>query len=195
MIINDATLEKVCGVTSKLTQTNCPEIIFLGKSNVGKSSFINYLTNRKNLARSSSAPGKTRTINYYRINNEFYFVDLPGYGYAKTSKKEQEKWGEKINEYLYSSETIALAILLIDIRHKPGQNDQMMYEWLKSNDIPTAVVCNKSDKLKRSQLSRNIKVIKDTLNVDDSDIIIESSTLDKNNRDKILDLILGFIYE
>ena len=151
MIIRNINLETVCGITSKLPENTLPEIAFAGKSNVGKSSLINALMNRKSYARISATPGKTQTINFYNINEELYLVDLPGYGYAKVSEQEKIKWGQLIERYLHGSKQLKVVFLLIDIRHKPSGNDKMMYEWIVSQGFHPVIIATKLDKIKRSQ--------------------------------------------
>ena len=189
MIIKSAELETVCGITSKLPENQFPEVAFAGKSNVGKSSLINGLLNRKSLARTSSAPGKTQTINFYNINKELYFVDLPGYGYAKVSKDMQEKWGVMIEKYLQTSKQLKAVLLLIDIRHEPSKNDVNMYEWINYNGYQPIIIATKLDKINRSQVQKHIKMIKTTLNVLPGTIVIPFSAATKQGRDEILDLI------
>lgn len=189
MIIKSAELETVCGITSKLPENQFPEVAFAGKSNVGKSSLINGLLNRKSLARTSSAPGKTQTINFYNINKELYFVDLPGYGYAKVSKDMQEKWGVMIEKYLQTSKQLKAVLLLIDIRHEPSKNDVNMYEWINYNGYQPIIIATKLDKINRSQVQKHIKMIKTTLNVLPGTIVIPFSATTKQGRDEILDLI------
>lgn len=189
MVIKSAQLETVCGVTSKLPQNKELEIAFAGKSNVGKSSLINGLLNRKALARTSSQPGKTQTINFYRINDAFYFVDLPGYGYAKVSVSEREKWGKMIERYLHTSENLVLVFLLIDIRHEPSANDKMMYDWIVHNGFTPVIIATKSDKIKRSQLQKNLKCIRTKLEMPKEAIIFPYSALSKQGREEILDYI------
>ncbi|MCR4808147.1 MAG: ribosome biogenesis GTP-binding protein YihA/YsxC, partial [Lachnospiraceae bacterium] len=163
MIIKNVNLETVCGITSRLPDNKYPEIAFAGKSNVGKSSLINALMNRKSLARTSGQPGKTQTINFYNINGELYFVDLPGYGYAKVSKEVKEKWGKMIEKYLRTSGQLRAVFLLIDIRHEPSANDASMYEWILSNGYEPIIIATKLDKINRSQVSKNVKIIRDKL--------------------------------
>lgn len=189
MIIKNAELETVCGVTSKFPQHEEVEIAFAGKSNVGKSSLINGLMNRKNLARTSAQPGKTQTVNFYKINDAFYFVDLPGYGYAKVSEQEKIKWGKMIENYLHTSESLRQVFLLIDIRHEPGENDVLMYDWIKSNGFEPVIIATKLDKIKRSQVQKCISVIKKKLKLTQESIIIPFSAETKQGRDEILDLI------
>lgn len=194
MIIKSAELETVCGVTSKLPRNRELEIAFAGKSNVGKSSLINGLLNRKALARTSSQPGKTQTINFYRINDAFYFVDLPGYGYAKVSVSEREKWGKMIENYLHTSEKLVLVFLLIDIRHEPSANDKMMYDWILHNGFTPVIIATKLDKIKRSQIQKNLKIIRTGLEMPKEGLIFPYSALSKQGRDEILDYI-GTIIE
>ena len=189
MIIKNAELETVCGISSKLPDNPGVEIAFAGKSNVGKSSLINGLLNRKALARTSSQPGKTQTINFYKINQEFYFVDLPGYGYAKVSATEREKWGKMIERYLHSSNQLQLVFLLIDIRHEPSQNDVMMYDWICHNGFTPVIIATKADKIKRSQLQKNIKIIRQKLGMQKEDLLFPFSALTRQGRDEILDYV------
>jgi len=189
MIIKKAELETVCGVTSRFPETGSVEIAFAGKSNVGKSSLINALINRKNLARTSSQPGKTQTINFYHINDAFYFVDLPGYGYAKVSEEEKIKWGKMIEKYLHQSPTLSLVFLLIDIRHEPSQNDKMMYDWVKREGYQPIIIATKLDKIKRSQKDKCLKVIRETLHCSKQDRIIPFSAETKDGKEEILNLI------
>ena len=164
MIIKSAALETVCGITSTLPENLFTEIAFAGKSNVGKSSLINALMNRKSLARTSSQPGKTQTINFYNVNNEIYFVDLPGYGYAKVSEEIKAKWGKMIERYLKKSKQLKAVFLLIDIRHEPSANDKQMYSWILDNGFKPIIIATKSDKISRNQLQKHIKMVKDVLN-------------------------------
>lgn len=189
MKIKTAELETVCGVKSKLPENDGIEIAFAGKSNVGKSSLINGLLNRKALARTSSQPGKTQTINFYKINDAFYFVDLPGYGYAKVSAAERERWGKMIERYLHTSEKLVLVFLLIDIRHEPSANDKMMYDWIVDNGFRPVIIATKLDKIKRSQLQKNIKMIRTKLGMEKEDLLFPFSALSKQGRDEILDYI------
>lgn len=189
MIIKNVSLETVCGYTSKLPENTKPEIAFAGKSNVGKSSLINALMNRKALARTSGQPGKTQTINFYNINDELYLTDLPGYGFAKVSQKEKEKWGQMIENYLHTSEQLRAVFLLVDIRHDPSANDKMMYEWMVYQGFHPIIIATKLDKIKRSQLQKQIKAIKNGLNVEPETILIPFSAETKQGRDEIWDLI------
>ena len=194
MIIKNVSLETVCGITSKLPENIHPEVAFAGKSNVGKSSLINALMNRKSLARTSAQPGKTQTINFYNINNAMYLVDLPGYGYAKVSQDTVKKWGKMIDGYLHQSKVLRLVFLLVDIRHKPNQNDIQMYEWCVNYGFNPIIIATKSDKIKRSQLQKQIKQIKDALQVVDGTPVIPFSALNKSGRDEIWEYI-DMMYE
>lgn len=166
-----------------------PEIALAGKSNVGKSSLINTLINRKNLARTSGQPGKTQTINFYNINDEFRFVDLPGYGYAKVSKKEKEKWADMINKYLHSRESLREVILLIDIRHAPGEHDKMMYQWIKSIGFNGIVVATKADKLSNNKQFKQLRIIAEDLGIENKNLLIPFSATKKQNKEKLWSLI------
>ncbi|MBE5923414.1 MAG: YihA family ribosome biogenesis GTP-binding protein [Lachnospiraceae bacterium] len=189
MVIKSAQLETVCGITSTLPKNDKIEIAFAGKSNVGKSSLINGLLNRKALARTSSTPGKTQTINFYNINEQFYFVDLPGYGYAKVSAKERENWGKMIERYLNNSEKLVLVFLLVDIRHDPSANDKMMYDWIVESGFSPVIIATKLDKIKRSQYHKNMSAIRKKLGMDSEDMMFAYSALTKQGRDEILDFI------
>ena len=189
MVIRSAELETVCGITSKLPDNELPEIAFAGKSNVGKSSLINGLLNRKALARTSSSPGKTQTINFYNINKELYFVDLPGYGYAKVSQEIRNKWGKMIEKYLHTSKQLCIVFLLVDIRHAPGENDRIMYDWIVGNGYSPVIIATKLDKIKRSQKDKNIKIIRETLGVDKETKIIPFSAETKQGKEEIWDFI------
>lgn len=189
MHIKQAVLEIVCGITSVLPKNYLPEIAFLGKSNVGKSSLINTLMQRKSLARTSQAPGKTQTINYYKINDEIYFVDLPGYGYAKVSQELRQKWGKMIEKYLTTSTSLKLICLLVDIRHEPTENDRLMYDWIKYHGYKVLVILTKADKLKRSVLSKNIKMIEKSLKVSEEDMVVAFSSETGQGRDEVYEII------
>jgi len=191
MIIKSAELETVCGITSKLPENELPEIAFAGKSNVGKSSLINGLLNRKALARTSSQPGKTQTINFYNVNKNLYFVDLPGYGYAQVSMEIRAKWGKMIERYLNSSKQLKKVFLLIDIRHVPSENDCVMYNWIIENGYEPVIIATKLDKIKRSQLQKNIKIIKEKLELVPGTKVIPFSAQTKQGRDEIWDVING----
>lgn len=193
MIIKNAELETVCGITSVLPENLLPEVAFAGKSNVGKSSLINGLLNRKSLARTSQEPGKTQTINFYNVNKELYFVDLPGYGFAKVSKETQVKWGNMIEKYLQTSKQLKAVMLLIDIRHEPSANDKNMYEWIVYNGYNPIIIATKLDKINRSQVQKHIKMIKKGLNVLPDTIVIPFSSQTKQGRDEILDVISSVI--
>lgn len=189
MVIKSAELETVCGITSKLPENELFEIAFAGKSNVGKSSLINGLLNRKALARTSGEPGKTQTINFYNINKELYFVDLPGYGYAKVSAETRAKWGRMIENYLHRSKQLKLVFLLIDIRHEPSENDCIMYNWIVENGYEPIIIATKLDKIKRSQIQKNIKIIRQKIQPVPETYIIPFSAVTKQGRDEIWDLI------
>lgn len=193
MIIKNAELETVCGITSVLPDNAMPEVAFAGKSNVGKSSLINGLLNRKSLARTSQEPGKTQTINFYNVNKELYFVDLPGYGFAKVSKETQQKWGNMIERYLQTSKQLKAVMLLIDIRHEPSANDKNMYEWIVYHGYNPIIIATKLDKINRSQIAKHIKMIKTSLNVLPDTTVIPFSAKTKQGRDEILELISSVI--
>lgn len=191
MVIKNVNLETVCGITSKLPENSLPEFAFAGKSNVGKSSLINGLMNRKSLARTSSSPGKTQTINYYNINNKMYFVDLPGYGYATANVEIKATWGKMIEDYLHQSKQIRAIFLLVDIRHAPSENDQIMYDWILDRGYQPIIIATKLDKIKRSQVEKHLKLICDTLDVVDDTIVIPYSSLNKQGREEIYELLDG----
>lgn len=195
MIIKSAELETVCGITSTLPETEMPEIAFAGKSNVGKSSLINGLLNRKSLARTSSQPGKTQTINYYNINHDLYFVDLPGYGYAQVSVEIRAKWGKMVERYLHTSKQLRLVFLLIDIRHEPSENDCIMYDWIVKNGYEPVIIATKLDKIKRSQIQKNLKIIRQKIQPVEGTIIILFSAQTKQGKEEILQLIEDRIAE
>lgn len=195
MIIKSAKLETVCGITSTLPETEMPEIAFAGKSNVGKSSLINGLLNRKSLARTSSQPGKTQTINYYNINHDLYFVDLPGYGYAQVSVEIRAKWGKMVERYLHTSKQLRLVFLLIDIRHEPSENDCIMYDWIVKNGYEPVIIATKLDKIKRSQIQKNLKIIRQKIQPVEGTIIIPFSAQTKQGKEEILQLIEDRIAE
>lgn len=189
MIIKNVSLETVCGITSRLPDNTLPEVAFAGKSNVGKSSLINVLMNRKSLARTSSQPGKTQTINYYNINNELYFVDLPGYGYAKANESVKAQWGRMVENYLHRSRQLQLVFLLIDIRHEPSQNDRIMYEWICGNGYRPVIIATKADKIKRSQLQKQLKLIRTTLGAGAETTLIPFSAQTRQGREEIYELL------
>lgn len=194
MKVTSVNLETVCGITSKLPENDKLEVAFAGRSNVGKSSLINALMNRKSYARTSQQPGKTQTINFYNINELLYFVDLPGYGYAKVSQDTVKKWGKMIDGYLHQSKVLRLVFLLVDIRHKPNQNDIQMYEWCVNYGFNPIIIATKSDKINRSQLQKQIKQIKDALQVVEGTPVIPFSALNKSGRDEIWEYI-DMMYE
>ena len=189
MIIKKAELETVCGITSKFPDNKEPEIVFAGKSNVGKSSLINALMNRKSLARTSGKPGKTQTINYYKVNDELYFVDLPGYGYANASLATREKWGKMIERYLHTSKQIKCIFLLIDIRHEPGKNDKQMYDWIVYNGYSPVIIATKLDKLKRSQIAKCIKTLREGLGLPKEVVLIPFSSETKQGKKEVYEFI------
>ena len=189
MVIKNVELETVCGITSKLPDNILPEIAFAGKSNVGKSSLINGLLNRKSLARTSSQPGKTQTINFYNVNKQLYFVDLPGYGYAAVSQEIRAKWGKMIERYLNTSKVIKKVFLLIDIRHEPSENDCIMYNWIVENGYEPVIIATKLDKIKRSQVQKHIKMIKQKIRPVEDTTIIPFSSQSKQGREEIWQLI------
>lgn len=193
MIIKNVSLETVCGITSKLPENVHPEVAFAGKSNVGKSSLINALMNRKSLARTSSQPGKTQTINYYNINDEIYFVDLPGYGYAKANEKVKAQWGKMIEDYLHKSKQLRYVFLLIDIRHEPGNNDVIMYDWIKRHGYQPIIIATKLDKINRSQVQKHLKMIRTKLQTDKDTIMIPFSATTKQGREEIYELLDGIL--
>lgn len=189
MVIKSVNLETVCGITSTLPQNDKIEVAFAGKSNVGKSSLINALLNRKSLARVSATPGKTQTINFYNINEEMYLVDLPGYGYAKVSEQEKIQWGKLIERYLNKSQQLKAVFLLVDIRHAPSANDAMMYEWIVSQGYHPIIIATKLDKIKRSQIAKNIKILKEGLHLVPGTKVIPFSSETKQGRDEVWELI------
>lgn len=193
MKIKNVELSIVCGITSKLPETDKVEIAFAGKSNVGKSSLINALMNRKALARTSATPGKTQTINFYNVNDVMYLVDLPGYGYAKVSEAEKAKWGQLIERYLHTSKQLKAVFLLIDIRHEPSANDKMMYDWIIAQGYNPIIIATKLDKLKRSQVQKNIKVIKEGLQLIPGTVVIPFSAETKQGREEIWELMDSFL--
>lgn len=189
MVIKNVNLERVCGITSKLPKNQLMEFAFTGKSNVGKSSLINGLMNRKSLARTSSKPGKTQTINYYNINEQMYFVDLPGYGYATANENVKAQWGKLIEDYLHQSKMIRAVFLLVDIRHAPSENDRIMYDWIVKRGYQPIIIATKSDKVKRSQIAKQKKLIRDTLQIGNDTIVIPYSSLSKQGREDIYAVI------
>ncbi len=193
MIIKSVSLETVCGITSKLPDNKYPEIAFAGKSNVGKSSLINTILNRKNLARTSSQPGKTQTINFYNLNEELYLVDLPGYGYAKVSAETKEKWGKMVERYLVTSKQLKAVFLLIDIRHEPSANDVGMYNWILDKGYEPIIILTKLDKINRSQLQKQVKMIREKLQASKSTVMIPFSAVTKQGKDEIHEVMTSVI--
>ena len=182
-------LETVCGITSTLQVNLQPEVAFAGRSNVGKSSLINGLLNRKSFARTSSQPGKTQTINFYHINDEFYFVDLPGYGYAKVSAELKAKWGKMIERYLMGSKQLKCVFLLVDIRHEPTANDKQMYEWICANGLRPVIIATKLDKISRGQVKKQTDMIRKSLKATASTTLIPFSAMTKQGAEEIWALI------
>lgn len=193
MVIKNVSLETVIGVTSKIPDNQLPEIAFAGKSNVGKSSLINALMNRKSLARTSAQPGKTQTINFYNINDAMYLVDLPGYGYANASPAVKAKWGKMIEKYLRQSANLKQVFLLVDIRHDPSENDKMMYNWIVDNGFRPVIIATKLDKLKRSQIAKHVKAVRAGLGLKEDDILIPFSSQTKQGLDELWNTIEGYI--
>ena len=189
MIIKNVALETVCGITSVLPENDKIEVAFAGKSNVGKSSLINALMNRKSLARTSAQPGKTQTINFYNVNDELYLVDLPGYGYAKVSQAAKDQWGKLIERYLHGSKQLKAVFLLIDIRHEPSENDKMMYDWILYNGYEPIIIATKMDKIKRSQIQKHVKMVKTGLDVKPGTVVIPFSAETKQGREEIWEVI------
>ena len=189
MIIKSVNLETVVGITSTLPENAHPEFAFAGKSNVGKSSLINAVMNRKSYARVSGEPGKTQTINYYNINDAFYLVDLPGYGYAKVSKSTKEKWGKMIERYLKRSRQLRKIFLLVDIRHEPSENDKMMYDWIVATCFEPVVIATKADKIKRSQLQKQMKILREGLGMSKEGRLIAFSAETKQGLEEIYGML------
>ena len=189
MVIKSVNLETVCGITSKLPDNTLPEVAFAGKSNVGKSSLINGIMNRKSLARTSSQPGKTLTINFYNVNETFYLVDLPGYGYAKANQQVKAQWGKMIERYLHSSKQLKAVFLLVDIRHDPSANDKQMYQWMRHYGYDPIIIATKLDKINRSQIQKHVKAIRVGLEAEKDTIIIPYSSLSKQGREEIYELL------
>ena len=193
MVIKKVNLDIVIGVTSAIPDTEFPEVAFAGKSNVGKSSLINALMNRKSYARTSSQPGKTQTINFYNINDAMYLVDLPGYGYANASPAVKAKWGKMIEKYLRQSANLKQVFLLVDIRHDPSENDKMMYNWIVDNGFRPVIIATKLDKLKRSQIAKHVKAVRAGLGLKKDDILIPFSSQTKQGLDELWNTIEGYI--
>lgn len=193
MVIKKVNLDIVIGVTSAIPDTAFPEVAFAGKSNVGKSSLINSLMNRKSYARTSSQPGKTQTINFYNINDSMYLVDLPGYGYANASPQVKAKWGKMIEKYLRKSSNLKQVFLLVDIRHDPSENDKLMYNWIVDNGFRPVIIATKLDKLKRSQVQKNIKAVRTGLNLRPEDILIPFSSETKQGLEELWETIEHYV--
>lgn len=191
MVIKQVELETVCGITSRLPENALPEVAFAGKSNVGKSSLINGLVNRKSLARTSAQPGKTQTINFYNVNQQLYLVDLPGYGYAKVSAEAKEQWGKLIERYLHGSKQLKAVFLLVDIRHAPGENDKIMYEWVCHYGYDPIIIATKLDKIKRSQIQKQLKLLREGLQVKPGTVILPFSAETKQGREEIWQVVEG----
>ena len=193
MKITKSDLHAIAVGPKQYPQDDLPEIAFAGRSNVGKSSFINSMINRTNLARTSGKPGKTRTINFYIINDSFRFVDLPGYGYAVASKGEIEKWGEIIDRYLTQRENLKEVVLVVDMRHEPTSQDLQMYQWIKSFGYTGIVIATKADKISKGNWQKNVKIIKDKLGIKDTNLIIPYSSEKKINKEKVWNVIEDII--
>lgn len=193
MIIKTVDLETVCGITSSLPDNTQPEFAFAGRSNVGKSSLINGLMNRKSYARISAQPGKTQTINYYHINDEFYYVDLPGYGYARANQEVKAKWGKMVEHYLHNSAMLKCVFLLVDIRHEPSSNDKLMYDWIVSQGYQPAIIATKLDKIKRSQVQKHLKLLRTGLGVGMEVRMLPFSAESKQGREEIWDYIEEYV--
>ena len=195
MIIKNVCLETVCGITSKLPENSYMEFAFAGKSNVGKSSLINGLMNRKSLARTSAQPGKTQTINFYQVNNQLYLVDLPGYGYARANQEVKAAWGKMVENYLHKSKMLKAVFLLIDIRHEPSENDKTMYAWIVEQGFHTVIIATKSDKIKKSQIQKHVKMIRTGLQTKPDAIVIPYSAQTKQGREEIYEIIDAVVEE
>ena len=193
MVIKKVNLDIVIGVTSAIPDTQYPEVAFAGKSNVGKSSLINSLMNRKSYARTSSQPGKTQTINFYNSNDCMYLVDLPGYGYANASPAVKAKWGKMIEKYLRKSANLKQVFLLVDIRHDPSENDKMMYDWIVDNGFRPVIIATKLDKLKRSQVAKHVKAVRMGLGLREDDILIPFSSETKQGLDELWETVESYV--
>lgn len=193
MVIKKVNLDIVIGVTSAIPDTQYPEVAFAGKSNVGKSSLINSLMNRKSYARTSSQPGKTQTINFYNINDCMYLVDLPGYGYANASPAVKAKWGKMIEKYLRKSANLKQVFLLVDIRHDPSENDKMMYDWIVDNGFRPVIIATKLDKLKRSQVAKHVKAVRMGLGLREDDILIPFSSESKQGLEELWETVESYV--
>lgn len=195
MVIKKVDLEIVMGVTSKVAMTDKPEVAFAGKSNVGKSSLINALMRRKSYARTSAQPGKTQTINFYNINDAMYLVDLPGYGYARANEEVKAKWGKMIERYLHASEQLRQVFLLIDIRHDPSKNDKIMYDWIIANGYRPVIIATKLDKIKRSQIQKQVKAVRTGLGLEKDDILIPFSSETKQGLEELWEIIDSYVID
>ena len=195
LVIKNVSLETVCGITSKLPEGSLPEVAFAGRSNVGKSSLINALMNRKSLARTSSQPGKTQTINYYNVNNALYFVDLPGYGYAKANEKVKAQWGKMVENYLHKSKKLRRVFLLVDIRHEPTENDKLMYRWIVESGYEPVIIATKLDKIKRSQVQKQTTLIRSALKAGGETLILPFSALNRQGREEIYQVLDALLEE
>lgn len=193
MVIKNVSLETVCGITSKLPANIHMEFAFAGKSNVGKSSLINGLMNRKSLARTSAQPGKTQTINYYNVNDALYLVDLPGYGYTRANVEIKTEWGRMIEKYLHSSGQLRAVFLLVDIRHEPSENDRIMYEWIKEQGFAPVIIATKLDKINRSQIARHVRQIREGLKAREDTTVIPWSAQTRQGREEIYELIDSYL--
>ena len=190
MKIDSSELTNIAVRTSQYPEEKYSEFLLVGKSNVGKSSFINTILSRKNFARTSSKPGKTQTLNFYLVNNNFYLVDVPGYGYANVSKSVQKKFGLMIEEYITTRKNLKLVFMLIDFRHKPNENDILMYNYLKYYNIPVCIIATKYDKVKSSLKEKNEKIIKNTLNIKEEDSLVLFSSITKKGKEEVYRQIL-----
>ena len=188
-VVKKVSLETVCGITSKIPANEHPEFAFAGKSNVGKSSLINALINRKAFARTSAQPGKTQTINFYNVNDDFYLVDLPGYGYTRIAESVKADWGKMVERYLKKSSMLIKVFLLVDLRHKPTEDDRLMYDWIVSQGFTPVIIATKSDKLKKNEKPKALKLIRDTFGLPDDGIIIPFSAIDKTGLNDIYAVI------
>lgn len=193
MNVNYVNLETVCGITSKLPENELPEFAFAGRSNVGKSSLINALMNRKSYARTSSQPGKTQTINFYNIERKLYFVDLPGYGYANVPLAVKEKWGEMVERYLKKSSQLKQIFLLVDIRHEPSANDKDMYDWILYQGFEPVIIATKLDKIKRSQKEKQLKLLREGLSMRPDTKLLPFSAETKQGREEIWECIESYL--
>ncbi len=193
MIVKKVSLDIVVGVTSRLPETQMPEIAFAGRSNVGKSSLINALMNRKSYARVSASPGKTQTVNYYNINDELYLVDLPGYGFTKAAVKVKEQWGKMVERYLKNSPNLKAVFLLADSRHAPSALDRQMFEWVVASGFRPVVIATKGDKLKKNEIEKNKKLIRSVFRMQPEDKLILTSSLKKTCIDEVWETVEKFI--